>query len=602
MRPVPRRVAALLNGLLVSSAAALALAGCGGGGGGIGLAVLTLGGTAAFGGPIPTATVTIQDTAGNAVTTTTDADGNFSANVAGLTPPYVLMVESGGRKIYSVAFEAGTANIHPLSDLVVRTCYDAYGQSVDTLFANPSPTDPVPTEAAVAALNDVVKGLIGPSLLRKGLPAEGFDGITTPFSADHTGFDAVLDVTVVTPTASYLVTTDDGVTTQTARVAVDDATDTLTVTSTAVAAGATTTAYMESDLPLSATLAAAVDGVNAMLAEIAAVANAHAAAKDLSYAHLEPYFSAQYKRGAWDQQSWAGSTSQALRGHDTQAFYVKRVLRYDDASKVLDGLWCWVVDGEAWIGPESFTLEGGGWKVYGNQQPFFGFWSPLLHTSTEYTAAGVTTTYAIDPFTYFAPGEVTAATMTALGTALVNAVLDIQRSVTSTYEIAPGQMLDITEDRVGVPSASLGSPPWTVAFDDLPPAGTVCEFTFTTASGTLTVRETIAAKTSEAVVVAGPAGHALADAKLDQPLTFSWDLPRTFLFGYAIVGVTYGTTNDETYTWATKATAVGGLPPTSATITIPSTYKSQPVTHAMLNVDVYGQSGEYTTAQWRFGP
>ncbi|MBJ6749058.1 RCC1 domain-containing protein [Geomonas anaerohicana] len=95
------------------------VAGCGGGGSPTPPAVR---GVAATGKALGNAAVTVIDSQAAVKTATTSAAGRFSINVYGMTAPYVVKVDAGaGRFLYSFADDAGTANVNPFSDLVVRS-------------------------------------------------------------------------------------------------------------------------------------------------------------------------------------------------------------------------------------------------------------------------------------------------------------------------------------------------------------------------------------------------------------------------------------------------------------------------------------------------
>lgn len=77
---------------LLALASLFALNGCGGGGGGGEAAptptpTSTISGTAAVGAPLAGATVTVKDAQGTSRTGTTAANGSYSLDSSGLTPP-----------------------------------------------------------------------------------------------------------------------------------------------------------------------------------------------------------------------------------------------------------------------------------------------------------------------------------------------------------------------------------------------------------------------------------------------------------------------------------------------------------------------------------
>ncbi len=196
----------------------IAIAACGGGGGSSGTATITVSGTAAKGLAIANASVIIMDTAGKKATATTLANGSYSANVTGMTAPFLIQVPNPtGGFLYSVAAASGTINITPLTDLIVRNWYATTTPPItnlDALFATPAPIpSPIPsppTAAQIAAMESMLRQLLSSYLVGAGISPASFNLITTPFTANSTpftansvGFDLVLDsLTVTQPTSA----------------------------------------------------------------------------------------------------------------------------------------------------------------------------------------------------------------------------------------------------------------------------------------------------------------------------------------------------------------------------------------------------------------
>lgn len=172
-------------------------AGCGGGGGGGGGATSApsnVTGVAAKGAPLANATVTIKDSAGISRTGITTVTGGYNIDVTGLTPPLLIKVVSadGLTTLYSVGTAAGVINTHPLTDMIIRTWYQVQSTTVDVAFANVA-ANPPPTAPALGVIKQVVKNLVANFLGLMGVDPANFDLISTPFSADATGFDGFLD-------------------------------------------------------------------------------------------------------------------------------------------------------------------------------------------------------------------------------------------------------------------------------------------------------------------------------------------------------------------------------------------------------------------------
>ena len=173
------------------------LVGCGGGGGGsTAPAASTLSGTAAVGAPI-VGTVTIKDSSTPFQTkeVTIAANGNYTIDVTGLTPPFMLRADgtAGGRShsLYSAAVSAdinGTINITPLTDLIVA---NVVGDIASRYFAGPNFSSL--TAADLAAQETALRARLQPLLAAAGVGAS-IDLLRSSFAADRTGLDAALEV------------------------------------------------------------------------------------------------------------------------------------------------------------------------------------------------------------------------------------------------------------------------------------------------------------------------------------------------------------------------------------------------------------------------
>lgn len=196
-------------------------ASCSGGGGGGGSSntninsnttTQTISGMAAAGGPI-VGTVTIRDSSTPPVTKTVQiaADGGYTIDVTGLTPPFALRADGmvGGLS-YSLCSAAigsdinGTINITPFTDLILS---GLAGEIAANYYntGNFSTLTPAALNAAQAAL----QAKLLPILEAMGL-SNSIDLLRTSFSADHTGLDAVIDIVqvVINPTAASATITD----------------------------------------------------------------------------------------------------------------------------------------------------------------------------------------------------------------------------------------------------------------------------------------------------------------------------------------------------------------------------------------------------------
>lgn len=172
----------------------LLLTACGGGGGddssGGGGGTITVSGVAAAGAPI-VGIVNIKGANGTTASSPIELDGSYSIDVTDLAVPYILYAEGSvnGKSIaiYSAAIAAGTINITPITDFILRNALS--GQAEDAY--NNWDTAQVSEDNLNAAENDV-QNQLAPLLTGAGVSSD-VDLISTAFNTDQTGMDAVLD-------------------------------------------------------------------------------------------------------------------------------------------------------------------------------------------------------------------------------------------------------------------------------------------------------------------------------------------------------------------------------------------------------------------------
>lgn len=275
----------------------------------------TLTGTAASGDPLAGATVTLKDQNGNTRTATTAGDGAFSVNVTGLTAPFLLEVVSGSTTYYSAsaapASSNPTANVDQYTDLALRGYYAALnGSDISTVFADVSAATVMPDQTDLNNLASTLNNVLQPTLADDGVAsAASFNIFTTTFTANDTGFDALLHDTTYTsassPTAaaSYAISTPgaNGETlTESGTVTVSTGQIDLSNTNTDATNGTTTASSSSfSTVGVAATSAqqqsdeqAAVTGIQSTWAAL--VATAQAAGSGLTASDLAPYFDANF--------------------------------------------------------------------------------------------------------------------------------------------------------------------------------------------------------------------------------------------------------------------------------------------------------------------
>ncbi|MGY6164140.1 carboxypeptidase-like regulatory domain-containing protein [Paraburkholderia strydomiana] len=199
--------------LALCAVAAATLAACGGGNSPpannnppVAATPTTLSGTVAVGRAISGANVTITDATGKNVTATSDINGNYQVPLAGLTAPFIIFAADGSgidAPLASVVASVSTGSSAPVI-ANVTTLTTAVAALV-TESGNPfelsdskklsSLVTPSTVAGAVKTLNTALSGLLSAN----NVDSKSFDPIATPFSADQTGADAVIDAVQVVP-------------------------------------------------------------------------------------------------------------------------------------------------------------------------------------------------------------------------------------------------------------------------------------------------------------------------------------------------------------------------------------------------------------------
>ncbi len=166
-------------------------------------------GTSGEGKPFVNAAVTIIDSAGKSVSATTDAKGYYKAKITGFVPPLLAKATLGDKTYFSVATATPqpngfvTINITGLTDKIASDVALAAGRT-----SSASLTPGLVTQARLDAAKASLRAALATQLAANGLNATTFDPVTLPFRANGTGYDAVLDTTLVTKngTGSTVIT------------------------------------------------------------------------------------------------------------------------------------------------------------------------------------------------------------------------------------------------------------------------------------------------------------------------------------------------------------------------------------------------------------
>lgn len=165
-------------------------------------------GTAATGAPI-NGNVIVKGSAGKETPLAViSSKGRYEVDVGELKAPYIIKaIDANSKEYFSLAFAKGTANITPLTDLVVRSVLKS-GDTLPTLSSIYSEWQTqsanVNSDKLSAAQKVVYKNFEGLMLLA-GITKEKFAlFMTQPFVTDSTGLDKALDKLTVTVTGSSI--------------------------------------------------------------------------------------------------------------------------------------------------------------------------------------------------------------------------------------------------------------------------------------------------------------------------------------------------------------------------------------------------------------
>jgi hypothetical protein len=175
------------------------LVACGGSGGGSVTTSLPTG-LAAVGAPISAGVLSAIDASGRTASTTIADDGSYSIDfLSTLQPPVLLKAEgvSGGRSTVHFGVITSTtdttANVTPVSTAVVAQVMQA---DPGVVFAAADTSKiALLTTSQVSATNTIIGNALSGARTAAGISGSGaLDFLNTPFSADKTGLDKLLDL------------------------------------------------------------------------------------------------------------------------------------------------------------------------------------------------------------------------------------------------------------------------------------------------------------------------------------------------------------------------------------------------------------------------
>jgi hypothetical protein len=535
-------------------------------------------GTAATGAPLPGLVVTLKDSTNRSVTATTSAQGAFTLDTTGLTPPYLLQVTTpGGVTLLSVSADAngaGTINITPISDLLVRSWYQVQGQSAASAFADPvalRPPSPVQVRAIARMLLDVLQLAIRAS----GAPiTEPEDLIDKPFVADGTGIDALLDnsqFTVRSDGADLVLMAGSAV--QTTTLAFVTQTTSITASSSTVDGTATSTATSSALVPVQASQVTALDEIDAALAAFAATVTSRQSA--LAVSDLEPFFAADLLDAGLNraqllaglvlelrQLQSATLAVQQVRALDTTAGTAELLVRFAGTRNGVtaadnetffyrrgsDGVWRFGGDGR--IAEVGVRAEG-----RRNQGLFSGDNGPSVNIDVR-PVLGTVSSVAVS-------GGLGALSVTQGATEVLDSGVQLTPFFANTGPLSPPLPAAGTPVTVTLQLAAGGSVPYTVLLN---------------------------AFTTELIEITGPTGTAIAAGTA----TVSWTLPTT----YAVAGIQLSalvfteSSNSSSGFQCISEAAVIGPTATTGQVEILAECNHLPVKFVNINLSTNGVNGE----------
>lgn len=139
------------------------------------------------------ARITVKDSRGASKTATADANGNFSIDVTGMTPPLIIQAisQDGGKTFYAISQtlpESNVINVTSITDSLAR----AAGQTPSAVFADPVATLASVDFAKLKTAEGNLQTALSAYMTALGVSATA-SLTTTAFSANNTQVDALLD-------------------------------------------------------------------------------------------------------------------------------------------------------------------------------------------------------------------------------------------------------------------------------------------------------------------------------------------------------------------------------------------------------------------------
>jgi len=532
-------------------------------------------GTAAIGAPLAAATVTCTDAKGATATASTAADGTFSINSTGMTPPFLLSVQpTAGATLYGVSADASlttSINIDPLTDLITRGWYSAQGAAVGTVAA--------PTPVQVQVLSSFVQDTVQLWLNNNGVTASGFNLLSTPFAANGSGLDKVLDQATINPAQGTVAITD-GTTTQNTQITFTPATNSISQTTTTTSGGVSTTSSTSTVVPSSApqtTVLQALQAVGTAMTQVITAKGAQLASTDLT-----PFFTSTAMFEGLNQAQFAAELATLARGN--AAAFTITALNSVSSNNLSANAHVIFQLGTAQLSTDmNFALSGTTWQITGDGRVAgLGLDSNF---NVQQTGTVLQQQSSLDADVKAPPATVTAATLTGGG--IFSATpFTAASQISESFQPTPGGSLAVLLDHFNL-GATLTS---------LVPAGTPFTFNLTTSSGPVSYTLTSNANTTEGIQFTGITSSSLSALTLGGNNTFSWTLPKTF----AVSQISFkslafnGDPSSPATTECRLEQQLSNIAATSGTIAVPATCANSPVVQVQIVLDVTGPHGEET--------
>lgn len=594
---------------LHSLLALAALAACGGGGSGTAvpasLACQTncVSGIAASGKPISSAAVTLADSVGTTRSATTATDGSYQIDSSGLVAPYLLKVVAGnGATYYSVSTDANpktTVNLTQLSDLIVRTWYGAQGVDAGTAFGATA-ANPAPTAAALPTLAAGVQSMVQIWLDKNNVPSS-FNLISTPFAANGSGIDAVLDATrvAVASPAAATVTITGGTLTQSTSLAMGAGSVTTSSTTTDSATGTTSSSVTTSAVPTAPGSTTALDALKTLLGAVATAVNTKGA--NLVAADLLPFVDPNLLDDGRNATQFIASFVGNVAG-STIAFQILNVASLDPAADRAELKLLFTQSANGQSGTESLSLPfkriNGNWLITGNRRAY------RFDAQAEMrTDQGANTGWnrcdgspsgpgmSINVHVSAVAGQFSSGNVSGGGAVWPNNKNTPTQCVT-TSALAPGPTA--VENGLSFDTFLLNTGP--IAAASRPAAGSPITASMTLAVSGAAIPATVAlnAWTSDPVTITAPTNSALASIVFGAQTPVSWALPSTYAVQNVKLHVIVFTgPSDNPATKQCSGTEASlAKNATSGSVVIASTCAGLPVVQANLNLGVNGVNGE----------